>query len=400
MSNSAEAGHLDEYRWLVSSEAEPWLERAAAANDDPKSLLTTTVALRRDLGTARTHLVIAQIQLRRRAKIKFSQADRLFFTRQLLEQATDEQIADYKAARFPRDGEVADLCCGIGGDLMALARRGRASGVDRDEVAAVLADANCRALELKSTSIRVDDALAVSLADYAAWHLDPDRRPEGYRTTRLDLHEPDLPTMAKLLSTSQQGAIKLAPASTVPEDWQESAELEWVGNRGECRQQVAWFGQLAQHPGQRAATVFSNGSQNAYTVRGNADTEVAAAEQVGRYVFEPHAAVLAAGLTGVAAALHDLRAVAPRVAYLTGDRAIDSAELSCFEVIEVMPFSARRVRTYLRQHGIGRLEVKKRGVRLTPEQVLAELSPSGEGAATLMLMPLHKKVLAIVCQRV
>ena len=253
MSKSAESGNLDEYRWLVSSEAEPWLERAAEANDDPQSLLTTTVSLRRDLGTARTHLVIAQAQLRRRAKVKFSRASRLFFTRQLLEQATDEQIAEYKALRFPQEGEVADLCCGIGGDLMALGRRGLASGVDRDQVAAVLADANCRALELNATAVRVDDAASVPLTDFAAWHLDPDRRPEGRRTTRLDLHEPDLPTMEKLLSTSGQGAIKLAPAAGVPEDWQKSAELEWIGNRGECRQQMAWFGDLAQHPGQHAA---------------------------------------------------------------------------------------------------------------------------------------------------
>ncbi|MCH5372950.1 MAG: SAM-dependent methyltransferase, partial [Planctomycetes bacterium] len=91
---------------------------------------------------------------------------------------------------------------------------------------------------------------------------------------------------------------------------------------------------------------------------------------------------------------------ASRVGYLTGDQAISSPELSCFQVIDVMPFSARRLRTYLRQHGIGRLEVKKRGVRLSPEQVLAELSPTGDGAATLMLMPEKKRVLAIVCQRV
>jgi hypothetical protein len=80
-----------------------WRGRAEA-EDDPDSLLKTTVALRRDLGTARTHLVIAQIQLRRRAKAKFSQAERMFFTRQLLEQATDEQISTYKATRFPPQG--------------------------------------------------------------------------------------------------------------------------------------------------------------------------------------------------------------------------------------------------------------------------------------------------------
>ena len=48
-----------------------------------------------------------------------------FFTPVGWEQATDELIAAYKASRFPADGPVADLCCGIGGDLLVLARADR-----------------------------------------------------------------------------------------------------------------------------------------------------------------------------------------------------------------------------------------------------------------------------------
>jgi hypothetical protein len=396
----AELGKIEDYRWLVSSEAAPWLEKAAEAEDNAESLLKTTIALRGDLGTARTHLVIALIQLRRRAKVKFSQADRMYFTRQLLEQATDEQIADYKATRYPDQGNLGDLCCGLGGDLISLGRRSAAQGVDSDQVAAILAAANCAALGLESTSVRLDNAAHVSLADFAAWHLDPDRRPEGQRSTQLTLHEPDLSVMEQMLSASQQGAIKLAPAATVPEHWDSQAELEWIGNRGECRQLMAWFGDLARHPGQRAATVLANGVAEATTIRGQANRDIPLASQVGRYVFEPHNAVLAAGLTGELAAAWGLQAIAPDIVYLTGDQPIENPLLACFEVSETQPFNIRRLRVHLRQLGIGRLEVKKRGVRLTPEQVLAELSLSGDGAATLLLMPLNKKVLAILCQRV
>jgi hypothetical protein len=395
----ADLGNTDDYRWLVSSEAAPWLERAAKAEDDPDSLLKTTVALRRDLGTARTHLVIAQIQLRRRAKAKFSQAEQMFFTRQLLEQATDEQISTYKATRFPPQGELADLCCGIGGDLISLGRRTTTQGVDRDEVATILAAANCDSLDLKGTSVLVDDAARVPVDDYAGWHLDPDRRPEGHRTTKLASLEPDLPIMQRLLSISQQGAIKLASATVVPQDWQTKAELEWIGSRGECRQQVAWFGDLAQTPGQRAATVLSNGSSAACTLRGEASVEIPVAANVGRYVFEPHAAVLAAGLTGQLAASFGLQAIAAEIPYLTGDQAIDSPLLAGFEVSETLPFNIRRLRQHFRRLGIGQLEVKKRGVRLTPEHVVSELALVGEQAATMLLLPLSKRVLAILCRR-
>ena len=39
-----------------------------------------------------------------------------------------------------------DLCCGIGGDLLALAEHGETIGVERDPVTAYLAEANGRQL--------------------------------------------------------------------------------------------------------------------------------------------------------------------------------------------------------------------------------------------------------------
>ena len=51
------------------------------------------------------------------------------------------------------------------------------------------------------------------------------------------------------------GPLKLAPAADAPPHWSEAAELCWLGSRGECRQQVAWFGTLAFHRGLHSATV-------------------------------------------------------------------------------------------------------------------------------------------------
>ncbi len=70
----------------------------------------------------------------------------MFFTARGLEQATDEIVAACTASRFPRGLPLAELCCGIGGDLLALAHRGPVVGVDRDPAAAILADANGRAV--------------------------------------------------------------------------------------------------------------------------------------------------------------------------------------------------------------------------------------------------------------
>jgi hypothetical protein len=388
---------VEEYQWLVSPAAERWLDIAAGA--DEKSLIKMSLTLRKDLGVTRTHLVIAQAELRRRAGIKFKHAHRMFFTRQLLEQATDDQIAGYKAQRWPVDGCLADLCCGIGGDLMALAERGRVVGIDRDPVAVVLSTANCRSAGL-TTDVRLADACEVDVAKFVAWHADPDRRVEGKRRTRVECHEPDLDALERLLAKNHQAALKLAPAAGLPERWLEAAELEWIGNRGECRQQMVWFRDLARDPGRRSATVFAAGATEPRTIHGAARQETPTAEALGRYVFEPHAAVLAADLTGVLAGQHALQCVSPGIAYLTGDQTLNDPALSCFEVMEVLPLDPKHLREAIRVRAIGSLEVKKRGVRIDPEEVRKQIHPRGDNQATLIITLLKKKVVAILAQRI
>ena len=71
-------------------------------------------------------------ELRLRARAKFDRAGRMFFTRSGLEQASAEVVARHRARRFDTAGPVADLCCGIGGDLIALAERHPVLAVDID----------------------------------------------------------------------------------------------------------------------------------------------------------------------------------------------------------------------------------------------------------------------------
>ena len=388
---------MDDYRWLVSDEGGRWLAEAAATS---RPLVPLTNSLRRSLTAERTHLVLEQVALRRHAADKFSQAAQMFFTRPLLEQATDECIAACKSLRFPRGGVVADLCCGLGGDLLALGRRGAAVGSDRSAIAALLAEANCRACGVTGAMVRVQDAAAASVGAVAAWHLDPDRRAAGRRTTQLAHYEPGPPVISRLLGDNPRGAVKLAPAAAVPQQWAEQAELGWIGSRGECRQQVAWFGDLARCPGQRSATIADAADGASFTCRGLPDREPLVAAAVGRYVYEPNATILAARLTGEIAARHQLLAIAAGVGYLTADQLVQSPALACFEVTDVLPFDEKRVQALLRQRRIGRLEVKKRAVRVLPEQWQKRFAGRGEHAGVLIITPQHGSAIAVLARRV
>lgn len=386
---------LSDYEWLLSPAAEASLVQAAELLRSGKSLVQCVQTLRREHSAARAHLILETIDLRQRAAEKFSQAERMFFTRRGYEQATDEQIAAYKAERFPAGQPVADWCCGIGGDLAALATRGEWCGVDRDPVMRLLAAWNVAA---GNEFGRLQPEISVDqIPPDGAWHLDPDRRASGGRSTKLEAFSPPLEFIAALLNQRPHGALKIAPASEVPAEWLPSAEREWISRGGECRQQVVWFGQLARFPGEHSATIVS--SRGVSTIHGSPTTEVPIADQIGGYLHEPDAAVLAAKLTGVLAVQHQLAAIAPGSVYLTSDAPADHPAVTSFRIREQLPFDVKQLKHYLRERGIGRLEIKKRGVDVSPEQLRKSLSIAGDNSLTLFVTRLGKKTIAIVAER-
>ena len=240
-------------------------------------------------------------------------------------------------------------------------------------------------------------------AEFAAWHIDPDRRPTGRRTTRVELYDPDPAVIAQWLSRSPDAAVKLAPAAEIPRLWGPAVEAEWIGRDRQCRQLVAWFGRLARYPGQRSATVLTRiGSMgvSARTVVAGDGPAVPLASGLGRYVLEPDPAVLAAGLADALAAEHGLAALLPGGGYLTGDRPVlDDPALGCFEVLESLPLDLKRLRQLLTARDIGPLEIKKRGVDVDPQFLRRRLGLRGSQPAVLVIAPLDASVTAMLCKR-
>lgn len=386
---------VEDYHWLTGPEAESLLAELVA---DKVPLHRASQRLRRLLSENRTRLVLELAELRPRAQAKFSSAQRMFFTRKSLEQATDFWVADYKASRLAKRGPVADLCCGIGGDLLALASHTQAVGLDRDPSMVVLAEANLRACGL-SAQVQRAEAQQVEVEAYAAWHVDPDRRPEERRTSRVAAGEPSAEALKQLLVRNNAAAIKLAPAAETPSDWQQRSEREWISRDRQCRQQVAWFGNTAEALGQCRATIVYRDGRVPQSIMGKPDQPLSLATRVGRFVFEPDPAVLAAGLCGHLAAVCQLQPVASGVAYLTTDEARDHPLLAQFEVLDVLPLDMKRLRAIVHERRIGRLEVKKRGLPHDPAEVLRHLRPEGDESATLLLTPTRQGARAILARR-
>jgi hypothetical protein len=327
----------------------------------------------------------------------------MFFTPVPLQQATDRWTAAYKARRFEKLCEISliqDFCCGIGGDLIALAAMRPACGWDVSPIATLLAGANLKAVGQTATLRTADVETAIPTVD-EAWHVDPDRRATGKRSTTAEFHSPPPEVIDRWRSGSPNGAVKLAPATRAPEAWQREAELEWITCQRECRQQVAWFGELTQGAGQRRATqlhVPSAASEPvvADTFVGLAGLPCNTANQPGRYFFDPDPSLLAANLLGAFAAEHDLKSLGAGGAYLTGDAPLSQPLLQSYEVQDCMPLRTSAVSAYLAERGVGSVIIKKRGVPIDPNRFNHELKLRGDNTATIVLTRIDKRQVALI----
>src|SRR3989304_7662164 len=134
-------------------------------------------------GLARAALEIAI--LRGEAARKFPFADRLYFTREALEQTSSHDVSSYRAERFRTFPFLADLGCSAGGDTLALAAIAPTLGIDLDPLRLAMAQANVEAMDLveRARFLRADltQPLPMQRQPGLALVFDPARRTAGRR---------------------------------------------------------------------------------------------------------------------------------------------------------------------------------------------------------------------------
>ena len=379
---------------------------------------------------------LTQQRLRARAAAKFGPfASTMLFTPDGLEQATRLAVAAHHAARYQRAGttRVADLGCGIGGDALALAGLGLGVlAVERDEATAALATVNL--MRFPEVTVRCADAREVDLVAEGVDGVfaDPARRSGGRRLTDPEQWSPPLSTVLAWREQVPALGVKAAPGidhALLPAD----AHVQWVSVDGGVLEADIWCGPLAlEGPGRSALVLRSApdatgeagdggagpdsgtgaGSAAAGTTTGPdavarpavarlSDPEctdptapplqlppIAGQEELGEYVLEPDGAAIRAGLVAHLASRAGATPLAPRIAYLTGPR-LPGADLAPFlrawRVREVLPLHLKALRVRVREQGIGRLEIHRRGVDVSPDALRASLHLAGQAGETWLL---------------
>lgn len=332
---------------------------------------------------------LAQHDLRVRARAKFARADRMLFTRDGLEQASAEQVARRRARRYQGFDRVADLCTGIGGDLLALAPGRSALAIDLDEVHLRMALENARVYGAADLEAVRGDVRDLRLAALPPVFVDPARR-AGDRRLPAGVSEPPLGWCLALAGHVPAVGIKAAPGlplDLVPAGW----EVELIADRRDLKEAVLWSPALATAP--RRATVLPAGDSLVTAPGGPLPCL-----EPGAYLLDPNPAVTRAGLVEELGRALGAWKIDARVGFLSADSPLPTPFGRLLVVEDSLPWNLKRLRALLRARGAGAVEIRKRGSAVDVDELRRRLQLDGDRQMTVVLTRVLDRPWALVCR--
>lgn len=383
------------FRLLLTPSGQAALADASALAPTEAAFLACFETLRKLHPQSLAKSALETALLRVKARDKFADADRMYFTREALEQATSDVVARHRAKRFAAFGHVADLCCGIGGDALAFAAVGlTVDAIDTDPLRVAMAEANAAALGVAGrVRCLAGDALTLPLPGVRAAFADPSRRADGRRYLDPEDYTPPLSALRGRFAPGFPLAVKIAPGVAQSDLRSIDAEVEFVSLSGELKECVMWFGALRSTA--RRATVLPS----AATVFAEVPQEPRPTTAVGAYLYDPDAAITRAGLVRDLAERLDAHPIDATVQLLTSARHTTTPFATVFAVEHAAPFHIKLLRDYLRQRHVGRFTVVKRGSPADADDLLRKLKLDGPHHRTVFLTRTDGAHAMIVCDR-
>lgn len=320
-----------------------------------------------------------QWELRARAATKFAKAREMLFDREGLEMATHEDVAAYHASLFPAGELVTDLCCGIGADLIALARRGPVIGFELDPMRAAYASHNLWVHGLEA-EVRQRDCLQDGWSGFV--FADPARRGGGRRFESASLYEPSPAAIREKLAVldvpEKRLVMKLSP---MMRDEDLGPSVEFLSFQGECREALT----LSDGNGIWAVHLESGERRQRVADPVPADTP-------GRYLFDADPAAIRAHALGS----FGLGSLGDHPGYLSGNELLETPWLRAYEVLESFPANEKILAAQLKE--VGTLILKQRGAGLDLQKLESKLRGRGKEARTVVFYKEGPVIRALLCR--
>ncbi len=328
-------------------------------------------------------LAWTQASLRKRAVEKLGDeiGQAILFDNDGLQMSSGIITARYHAGIALRSGArtVVDMTAGVGVDALVFAQAGLdVIAFEMDAARAALLAANVERLGLHGKiEVRQGDSLADGMlsgfdSQSACFYLDPPRRDDSSRWGRGDLAESMLNNAVQ--SAPSSVLMKLSPAVDLELGKKLGAEMELISVEGECREALLRWGgarlsDLAMSPSPSAVILPVEARMSAGAVFPERGLSVPTRLDEARYLYEPDAAVIRAGLVGRLAAEQGWTQFDTEVAYLVSNSRGETPFARGYRILAAAPYHKRTVQAWLDEHNATQLIVKKRGVPDEPEAV-------------------------------
>lgn len=335
-------------------------------------------------------------------------------TRQGLQQSTLKSVATWKASWF--DGNpVVDICCGLGSDLIALARTGPVIGIDNNPDVLAMAQANVRTAG-QVADLHEIDVVAEPFNRYLSadslLHIDPDRRVDGKRHTRPEDLVPCWDRVRAMLAGCRGGLVKLAPATVLSDTQASDVHRAWVSASGSVREQSVFVGEWLNrglngdqglHPGGRSAVTIRDGVANTFTEDGSlVSPTLSPTKTIDTFIVDVDPSIRAAGLTETFAETNSIRPIDLASGFMTCG-SVDHLEryrpmITTARVLEVVGCDDRKLRRCFRARDAYPEVIKVRGADQSPEKLSRRLKDCGSQPLGLWIGRNGKRTFAAITE--
>jgi hypothetical protein len=402
---------LDDLDFLTSPPGYALLGHLAQADLSDHARLPLITALRKTYTADQARAAVTLAAARIKARGKFGpDAARLYITDEAVQQASDPAVRRYRVRHFDAPASISepeestaiwrdnllDVCCGAGSDALTFAAAlptdssAHVLGLDIDAARVRMAGLNAAALGLDRARFEVADVRDGIAAPYDAIFYDPARREDGRRIFDVEQYQPPLSLIRAW--DSRRVMVKLSPGVDLDQLRAYPGSVEFISVEGDLKEALL----RTQDEGRRlAATLIHGGMIHRWTASPDHDAEIGAPLS---WLVEPDPALIRAGLVQSAAAVFSGQMLDEMIAYFTTAQRPLSPWARAWQLEDWMPFNLKRLRSYLRERGVGKVTVKKRGSAITPEALITGLKLKGDATRTVVITRLRGEPVALICR--
>ena len=290
-----------------------------------------------------------------------------------MEQCSSEITARYKASLVEGDS-FADLTGGFGVDCAFIASRFRqADYVERQETLCELAMHNFALLGLNQIKVHSTDGIAYlqQMEPVDCLYLDPARRDNhGGKTIAISDCEPDVSQLESLLLKKGKSVmVKLSPMLDIAlaiQTLKHISQVHIVAVNNECKELIILLEEQeinTEYPKKEILISCEQIVNNlltkpfSFTLEEERNASCEYADQLGKYLYEPGAALLKAGPYRLLASRYGVKKLHPNSHLYTSDTLVNFPGRS-FQIEAVSGFGKKELKAFLQRIGKANLTVR------------------------------------------